>query len=156
RTSTVLNGDLAFVQISALLQSIALAKMTGRLEIDSEAGAAEVFFTDGAPQHATSPGLEGAECVYDLVTWKEGRFFFQPKVQTSNKTISENLDSLMIQGAQLFDKAAFLKNSGFKVECVLIKTQHNLDDAELKKILAPAIPVAFAPQRKFFDAIDDK
>jgi GGDEF domain-containing protein len=156
RSSTVLNGDLAFVQISALLQSIALAKMTGRLEIDSEEGAAEVFFTDGQPIHATSPGLEGAECVYELVTWKEGRFFFQPKVQTKAKTISDNLDSLMIQGAQLFDKFQFLKNSGFKTDCVLIKTQHNLDDAALKKILAPAIPVAFAPQRKFFDAIDDR
>jgi GGDEF domain-containing protein len=156
RSSTVLNGDLAFVQISALLQSINLAKMTGRLEIDSEEGAAEVFFTDGQPIHATSPGLEGAECVYELVTWKEGRFFFQPKVQTEKKTISDNLDSLMIQGAQLFDKHSFLKNSGFKTDCVLLKTQHNLDDAALKKILAPAIPVAFAPQRKFFDMIDDK
>ncbi|HMP53238.1 MAG TPA: hypothetical protein PKD05_16935, partial [Candidatus Melainabacteria bacterium] len=42
KRDTVLNGELAFIQISALLQSILLAKMTGRLQVDSKEGAAEV------------------------------------------------------------------------------------------------------------------
>jgi len=155
-TGTVLNGDLAFVQIGALLQSIALAKMTGRLEIQNDVGAAEVFFIDGQPIHATSPIAKGPECIYELITWKDGRFFFQPKVMTKHKTISEPLDSLIIQGAQIFDKQNFLKNSGFKADAVMVKTQRIVDEAELRKLLKPAIPVDFVAQRRFYDAIDDK
>jgi hypothetical protein len=62
--------------------------MTGRLEIQSDLGAAEVFFIDGQPIHATSPAAKGSECIYELITWKDGRFFFQPKVMTKHKTIS--------------------------------------------------------------------
>lgn len=154
RTATVLNGDLAFVQINALLQSIALAKMTGRLEIDSETGKAEVFFLEGQPYHADCPGAKGPECIYELVTWKDGRFFFQPKVMTQARTVNEPLDSLIIQGAQILDKQNFLKGSGFKIDAVLVKTQHGLNDADLKKLVAPAIPHPFAEQRAFYDAID--
>jgi GGDEF domain-containing protein len=155
-SGTVLNGDLAFVQIGALLQSIALAKMTGRLEIQSELGAAEVFFIDGQPIHATSPAAKGPECIYELITWKDGRFFFQPKVMTKHKTISDPLDSLIIQGAQIFDKQNFLKNSGFKIDAVMVKTQRIVDEADLRKLLKPAIPVDFVAQRRFYDAIDDR
>lgn len=156
RTGTVLNGDLKFVQIGALLQSIALAKMTGRLEIQSDIGAAEVFFIDGQPIHATSPEAKGEECIYDLMAWKDGRFFFQPKVMTKHKTISKPLDSLIITGAQIFDKHNFLKTSGFKVEAVMLKAIRILDEGELRKLLAPAIPVDFVAQRRFYDAIDDQ
>ena len=154
KPATVLNGDLAFVQINALLQSIALAKMTGRLEVESEKGTGEVFFIDGQPIHATSPGYKGPECIYDLVTWKEGRFFFQPKVLTQEKSIAEPLDSLIIQGAQLLDKQNFLKNSGFKLDALMVKTQVITEDDALKKILAPAIPVNFAKQKLFYETID--
>src|SRR5262249_1701313 len=59
KRNTVLNGELSFIQISALLQSIYLAKMTGRLQLDSSEGAAEIFFEDGSPIHATTPTSKG-------------------------------------------------------------------------------------------------
>ncbi|MCA0313391.1 MAG: DUF4388 domain-containing protein [Candidatus Melainabacteria bacterium] len=156
RTATVLNGDLAFVQITALLQSINLAKMTGRLEITSDKGTAEVFFIEGQPFHATSPENRGPECIYELVTWKEGRFFFQPKVITKQRTIHDTLDSLIMQGAQILDKYNFLKNSGFKPDTILVKLIPSISDAELKKLVQPAIPVDFVLQRRFYDAVDGK
>lgn len=156
RTATVLNGDLAFVQITALFQSISLAKMTGRLEIAGERGAAEVFFIEGQPFHATSPDNRGPECIYELVTWKEGRFFFQPKVLTKLRTINDSLDSLIMQGAQLLDKHNFLKHSGFRPEATLVKLIPSISDEDLKALLKPAIPVEFVLQRRFYDAIDGK
>ncbi len=156
RTATVLNGDLAFVQINALLQSINLAKMTGRLEITSDKGTAEVFFIEGQPFHATAPDSRGPECIYELVTWKEGRFFFQPKVITKQRTINDTLDSLIIQGAQILDKHNFLKSSGFKPDAILVKLIPSISDADLKKLVQPAIPVEFVLQRRFYDAIDGK
>jgi diguanylate cyclase (GGDEF)-like protein len=154
KRNTVLNGELSFIQISALLQSILLAKMTGRLQVDSGEGAAEVFFVDGKPVHATTPQSKGDECIYELVSWQDGKFFFQPQVLTKKRTVTEGLDSLIIQGVQLLDKYNFLKNLGFRNDSILAKANENLTEVDLATMLSIGEPANIEVQRRIYNSLD--
>ncbi len=154
KRNTVLNGELSFIQISALLQSILLAKMTGRLQVDSIEGAAEVFFIDGKPLHATTPHAKGEESIYELVAWQEGKFFFQPAVMTKKRSIGEQLDTMIIQGVQLLDKLNYLKSCGFKGDSILRKANDNLSDVDLNTMLSIGDPKYIESQRRVYHAID--
>lgn len=154
KRDTVLNGELAFIQISALLQSILLAKMTGRLQVDSKDGAAEVFFLDGKAVHASTPDSSGNESIYELITWQEGKFFFQPQVVTQKRTVSDGLDGLIIQGVQLLDKLNLIRNMGFRDESVLAKTNENVSDVDLNTMLSIGEPHLLDAQRNLYQAID--
>ncbi|MBK9143609.1 MAG: DUF4388 domain-containing protein [Candidatus Melainabacteria bacterium] len=154
KRNTVLNGELAFIQISALLQSIQLAKMTGRLQVDGRDGAAEVFFVDGKPVHCTTPDGTGNESIYELITWQEGKFFFQPQVVTQKRTVSETLDSLVIQGVQLLDKLNLMRNSGFREDAVLAKTNEAISGVDLETMLSVGEPQLLEVQRQLYHAID--
>ncbi|MDZ4836882.1 MAG: DUF4388 domain-containing protein [Candidatus Melainabacteria bacterium] len=154
KRNTVLNGELSFIQISALLQSIFLAKMTGRLQLDSSEGAAEIFFEDGKPTHATTPTSKGEESIFELIAWQDGKFFFQPQVLTKKRTINDSLDSLIIRGVQLLDKLTLLKNAGFRVDGVLRKANENLSDVDLTTMLSIGDPALTEVQRRLYFAID--
>ncbi len=154
KRNTVLNGELSFIQISALLQSIYLAKMTGRLQLDSSEGAAEIFFEDGRPTHATTPTSKGEESIFELIAWQDGKFFFQPQVLTKKRTLNDSLDSLIIRGVQLLDKLTLLKNSGFRVDGTLRKANENLSDVDLTTMLSVGDPALTEIQRRLYFAID--
>lgn len=153
--STVLNGDLAFIQITTLLQSLQLAKMTGRLQIDSKEGAAEVFFLEGKPVHCSVPNASGNEGVYELMSWQEGKFFFQPQVVTKKRTLTEALDNLVIQGVQLLDKMNYLKNVGYREDSVLARVEdENHPTNDLEDLLSVGDPDCVAAQRKIYSSVD--
>lgn len=154
KRDTVLNGELSFIQISALLQSILLAKMTGRLQVDSIEGAAEVFFVDGVPLHATTPHAKGEESIYELISWHEGKFFFQPQVQSSKRTIHDQLDGMIIQGVQLLDKLNLLKSCGFRLDCIMKKTNEAMSEVDLNTMLSIGDPKHVESQRRLYQAID--
>ncbi|MEZ4486688.1 MAG: DUF4388 domain-containing protein [Cyanobacteriota/Melainabacteria group bacterium] len=156
KRDTVLNGELAFIQISALLQSILLAKMTGRLQVDSKEGAAEVFFLDGKAVHASTPDASGNESIYELITWQEGKFFFQPQVITQKRTVSDSLDSLVIQGVQLLDKLNLIRNMGFREDSVLAKANEDVSDVDLNTMLSVGEPHLLAAQKELYSALDGK
>lgn len=155
KRNTVLNGELSFIQISALLQSIFLAKMTGRLQLDSGEGAAEIFFEDGRPTHATTPTSKGDESIFELIAWQDGKFFFQPQVITKKRTVSGGLDSLIIHGVQLLDKLTLLKNSGFKLDGILRKANESLSEVDLTTMLSIGDPALIDVQRRLYFAIDN-
>lgn len=152
--STVLNGDLAFIQITTLLQSLQLAKMTGRLQIDSKEGAAEVFFLEGRPVHCSVPNSSGNEGVYELMSWQEGKFFFQPQVVTKKRTLTEALDNLVIQGVQLLDKMNYLKNIGYREDSVLARGGDQKSPGDIEDLLSVGDPDCVAAQRKIYTSVD--
>ncbi|MBX9666599.1 MAG: DUF4388 domain-containing protein [Candidatus Obscuribacterales bacterium] len=156
KQNTALSGELSFIQISALLQSIYLAKMTGRLQLDSSEGAAEIFFEDGRPIHATTPTTKGEESLFELIAWQDGKFWFQPQVITKKRTITENLDSLIIHGVQLLDKLTLLRNSGFKPDGILKKANETLSEVDLTTMLSLGEPTYIDIQRQLYLAIDNK
>lgn len=119
RSSLPPTGDLSLVEASRLFQSILLSKMTGRLDVDHPGGHAKIFFVDGEPQHAESNGVTGDEAVLELLTWREGKYKFEPRVRVAERNVGEPIESLVIKGVQLIDKVTFLRNVGLVSESVL-------------------------------------
>ncbi len=71
-----LEGDLKNLQVPNLLQSINLAKMTGKLDVRSKTESAEVYFQDGIPLHAAIKDTKGDAALIELITWTLGEFRF--------------------------------------------------------------------------------
>jgi hypothetical protein len=152
-SANFLSGSLTVVPAANLLQSIALSRMTGRLRIETNNGPAEVFFLDGAPCHAQMGSNVGSEVLLELVGWTSGNFQFEPKLKTEESTISQNLDSLLLQAAQLIDNAQFLQLSGITLTAPLIRARA-LSEAAFEEALTAGAPLDLVLQKRIYRAID--
>lgn len=149
-------GDLSLVEISRLLQSILLARMTGRLDIDQTSLHAKVFFVDGEPQLADVGGIAGDEGILELLTWREGKYKFEPRVRVTERNVGQKIETLVIQGVQLVDKVNFIRNVGLLPDSVLLKKHQAISTAELDNLAAHDTSMDAGLLKRFYQAIDDK
>ena len=157
RSTKALAGELAHVQVPTLLQSILMAKMTGALEIEGDDSRyAEVFFVDGTPVHAFTAETTGEESIFDLLTWEEGSFHFEPKRTSPERSIKQSLDALLVQGMQLSDNAAYLKNLGFSPDAHIMRTHKTLGERDFETMIARGVPLNLANQKQFYKVIDEQ
>lgn len=152
-----LSGDLSLVQISNLFQSILIARMTGLLEVDREYTHARIYFADGEPEYAEIGDLTGDECILEMLTWKDGKYRFEPRARTTEeKNVSKRLEDLVITGVQLMDKVTYLKNAGLFPESVLIRKHPKLTPAEFDARVHYGAPAELSTMRAFYGNINDK
>lgn len=149
-------GDLSLVEISRLLQSVLLARMTGRMDIDSGSLHAKIFFVDGEPQHADVAGVPGDEGILDLLTWREGKYKFEPRMRVSERNVGQPIESLVIKGVQLVDKVNFIRNVGLLPDSVLIKKHPGLTAQDLDNLAMHDQTVDPSQLKRLFGTIDDK
>lgn len=131
----VLSGDLTLVQVTNLLPSMQMARMTGKLTFENAHCRTHVYFEDGAPVHAYSEEEEGQDALLEVLTWKEGHFNFQPKEAAPKKTVDQALDTLMLKGVKIIDCANFLANAGIDADSLLDKKQTSLTKEEFDAIV---------------------
>src|SRR5262249_21913234 len=98
RAKAIFEGDLCNMQMSTLLQSISMSKMTGRLQVISEAKSAAVYFQEGVPVHAQSPENTGDAAMLELMIFEVGQFHFVADSTTNERTVKKRLDSLLMEG----------------------------------------------------------
>lgn len=150
------NGDLSLVEISRLFQSILLSKMTGRLDVDQGGAHAKMFFVDGEPQHAEVSGVVGDEAVLELLTWREGKYKFEPRVRVAERNVAAPIESLVIKGVQLVDKVTFLRNVGLLAESVLQRKHANSAGIDFSQLAQHDPSVDAALLKRLYLAVDDK
>lgn len=149
-------GDLSLVQISSLLQSFLIAKMTGCLEVNKNNEKARVFFVDGEPTYAEIGKLMGDECILELVTWREGKYEFIIRQRTEHRNVRNSLESLVLQGVKLKDQINYLKNAGLWPESILIQKHPNISQVEFDARTATGAPVNMQVLRSIYTAIDEQ
>jgi GGDEF domain-containing protein len=147
-------GDLSLVQISSLLQSLLIAKMTGCLEINKNNEKAKVFFVDGEPTYAEIGKLVGDECILEIVTWREGKYEFLQRQRTDQKNVRNSLESLVLQGVKLKDQVNYLKNAGLRPESILQHKYPNISQAEFDARTSTGAPVALQVLKSIYITID--
>lgn len=150
------NGDLSLVEISRLLQSVLLSRMTGRLDIDHGSLHAKIFFAEGEPQLADVGGILGDEGILELLTWREGKYKFEPRVRVTERNVGQPIETLVIQGVQLVDKVNFIKNVGLLPESVLIRKHQSLGNSDIDSLASRDTTVDAAIAKRLYSAIDDK
>ncbi|HEY9713290.1 MAG TPA: DUF4388 domain-containing protein, partial [Chroococcales cyanobacterium] len=155
KVSSALTGDLEHVQMPTLLQSVLMAKMTGKIVMESGKRTAQVWFIDGFPVHAETADAVGEESIFDLLAWKEGNFHFEPGSKTDARTIKQNLDTLLLQGMQLIDNATYLRNAGLRPEATMLRKYKNISEKEFEAMVASGAPLPLDAQKKFYRSIDE-
>ncbi|MBA3859506.1 MAG: hypothetical protein C0507_21590 [Cyanobacteria bacterium PR.3.49] len=151
-----LEGDLKNLQVPNLLQSINLAKMTGKLDIRTRSEKAEIFFVDGNPVHASLKDVKGDSALIELITWQVGEFRFWPDEQTAEKTVTRRLDAMLMEGVTLLDQSKYLDSAGLKMESVLVKKNAMISEEEFQARLSKGAPLDLTQQLDFYELIDNK
>ena len=151
-----LEGDLNKLQVPNLLQSINLAKMTGRLDVKTKSENCEVFFQEGIPLHCKIKESQGDNALTELITWTNGEFRFWPDEKTADRTINKRLDSVLMEGVALLDQTKYLDSAGLKPESCLVKKNAMISEEEFATRVEKGAPIALEPQLDFFELVDNR
>lgn len=151
-----LNGDLALVHITTVLQSLHTGQVSGRLILQNSKGSTEIFIENGTPVHAVGPTGSGLDCALQVIAWKEGKFNFEPHLKTDVKTIDIGLNALIMQGAHLQDNTNYLLEKGIRNETILARKRLQMPESEFDAIVAKGEPIDNALQKSFYLCIDDR
>ncbi len=154
-----LSGDLKNVSLSNVLQTIGLMKESGKLTIQSAAISVEIYFTEGAPYHASREEsffsgsdkgrLLGAGIILDLLLWKDGNFKFFPGWTTGERSISQRLEPILLEGATLVDYQAGLENAGITGDSIL-RHAGQRSPVEIDHALRAGIPANLELQMELY------
>lgn len=156
RSKPTLEGDLENLELSNLLQTIAMGKKTGRLDIEGVQDPAVIYFADGAPIHCSMRGVEGDAALVELVGWSQGEFRFYQEPRIDQHTVKRRLDQLLMEGAALQDQTAFLDEIGLTMECYIIRNHASISEALFEQMLAQGTGADMKLQKNLYQAVDNK
>lgn len=151
-----LEGDLNKLQVPNLLQSINLAKMTGRLDIKTKVDACQVFFQEGIPLHCYLKDNQGDSALAELICWTAGEFRFWPDEKTHDRTVNKRLDAILMEGVTLLDQWKYLETAGLKQESCLVRKNAMMSEQELSARLEKGAPLPLEQQIEFYDMVDNR
>jgi len=135
RDKPTLEGDLKNLHMPNVVQSIAMSKATGRLELENAHDLATIFFADGAPIHCQSRGLQGEASFIELVSWEDGEFRFYPGPRHDKQTIKRRLETLLMEGSAVNDQLQSLRKLGAKENAFLSRTHESISEDDFESLL---------------------
>ncbi|MBP9090689.1 DUF4388 domain-containing protein [bacterium] len=159
-----LSGNLSELGVFELIQTISVAKMTGRLDITSGLQSVEIYFEDGAPRRASFRSdsmtaavkeLTGEEVIIEGMTWKNGFFQFNSAMKSSERSPMRRLDTLLMEGAALRDYLDSIENLGLTEDSVPVRLT-NPSESEFETALESLVPVDMEMQKSLYMAFDGK
>lgn len=161
-----LEGNLGEIDLSNLLQSIAMCKMTGCMRVTNDDVAASLFMDKGTPTHAyvvgskaitsSSAEIEGSDALLEMLLISDGVFQFNPQQATIERTVPKPLQMYLLEGAALRDHHAQLVDRGITDDAVFARVHKNLEYAAFKAILMDGIPASMPIQKHFYQLSDGK
>ncbi len=159
RTSThkpTLEGNLQEMPMSNLVQSLQMSKGTGRLELETTQGSARAFFVQGELVHCVFNDGEGDDAFLELIPQMDGSFRFYKEPKTSERSITRNLQALLIEGAALSDQLSFLSRIGVKLETYLIRNHSTMSESIFEQMVVGGAACDMALQKRFFTEVDNQ
>lgn len=97
-------GSLKELPLPDVIQLVAVSGKTGAFWIEDREDRGKIYLRDGKIVHAESGALVGEEAVYELATWTEAEFRFEPEDPPSTSTIERSNTSLLIEAARRADE----------------------------------------------------
>ncbi|MBI3753381.1 MAG: DUF4388 domain-containing protein [Deltaproteobacteria bacterium] len=99
-----IKGRLRDMSLADVIQALNLGRRTAIVNIGSEQGAGKIFVENGAIVHAVYRELSGENALYHLLSWKDGEFEVEIDVKPEAKTISANVERLLLEGMKRLDE----------------------------------------------------
>jgi DNA-binding response OmpR family regulator len=112
--SRELEGNLAQIPLTDLLQILAVNRKSGRLTVEREGEKAEVTLAEGRVVDAQLGAVGAEKALWRLLTRREGQFAFLPAVAgtaAAPERITRRLDDLLLEGLRQADELARLAPS---------------------------------------------
>lgn len=153
---TALEGNLRRTKMADVLTNIGMNKVTGMLEVISDASIAQVYFVDGVPKHAQAGASRGDAAIKEAVTWRKGDYKFHPKKVTEMTSCEKSLQVSIMEGTALLEQLRHLEAAGLVYESQLVLKQKNLGDTELKLMLSKGHPLDFEWQKQIYEMLKKK
>ncbi|HZJ55025.1 MAG TPA: response regulator [Myxococcaceae bacterium] len=102
--SQEIEGALAQLALPDLLQTLALARRTGRVTLRRGNERGEVELAEGRPVDARVGAVQGEKALFRLLEWAEGTFSFQPGPPAAEARIDRGADELLLDAARQSDE----------------------------------------------------
>jgi len=102
-----------------------------RLLVRHQEREATLFFEDGNIVHASLDSREGADAVYELLTWGEGEFKLEHGVPPPRHTVTTGWSALLLEGVQRIDERAV-------GEPAPSEDEERLDEVSMSKLFTTA------------------
>ncbi|HET6981786.1 MAG TPA: DUF4388 domain-containing protein, partial [Myxococcaceae bacterium] len=99
-----IEGALGQLALPDLLQTLALARRTGRVTLRRGTERGEVELVEGRPVDARSGAVQGEKALFRLLEWAEGTFSFQPGPPATDARIGRGTDELLLEAARQSDE----------------------------------------------------
>jgi len=109
--STGIQGTLEQLGLSSLLVMVEMERKSGVLRLERKGATGRIFVREGRVIAARMDGdrappsaKKGAECVYHLLTWVDGRFDFSAVEVEMDDEVNSSTTHLLMEGARLIDE----------------------------------------------------
>jgi hypothetical protein len=99
-----LRGELAQVSLFDLLQVLSSNRRTGKLRIEGERMAGDIWLESGRVVDAMQGYAVGEKALYRLLSIGSGRFVFTPAVVTTEARIDAVTDAIVMEGVRRIDE----------------------------------------------------
>ena len=109
--SSGIQGTLEQLGLSSLLVMVEMERKSGVLRLERKGATGRIFVREGRVIAARMDGdrappsaKKGAECVYHLLTWADGRFDFSAVEVEMEDEVNSSTTHLLMEGARLIDE----------------------------------------------------
>lgn len=154
--TTELSGDFYMVPPSSVLRSIIEGKMTGCLQIQNSGGQqTSIYFKKGNAYFADAGKLGGDELIMELLSWREGKYYFKHRATSDKKNVVAHSPELVERGIQLARLADILKHMGLTPDSVPKKKSEHVGKAALTATRPPGAPFTADHLTKLYEEIDE-
>ncbi len=99
-----MEGGIELIGVPGMLQMCHLGRFSGVCTLRSGAERIRIAFREGEIVSAESSRAQGAEAVYELVTWTSGRFEFLPGDPGEGEPLGQSFDHLLLEGCRRLDE----------------------------------------------------
>lgn len=99
-----LEGNLEDFELTDVFQLIQLGAKDGSLRIQTADDVGVVYFKTGKVVHARTNSGTGELAIDRIMTWKRGRFVFNPNEETIDRTVDLPIQQVILDAARRIDE----------------------------------------------------
>jgi len=99
-----LQGSLEDFELTDVFQLIQLGQKDGGLRIQAEDDVGIVYFKTGMVIHAKTNSIQGEAAIDTILSWKKGRFVFNPNEETLEHTVDLPIQQVILEAARRIDE----------------------------------------------------
>ena len=97
-------GKVFDLQLTDVIQLNCLCKVTAALKVEKGDQRGVIYFSDGEIVHAECDGQVGKDALFNILSWREGRFDHERGMTPPQHTIAQNWEHLLVEGMRQSDE----------------------------------------------------